>query len=1237
MVSVATGWATGTGSEPAGGELFRSLSVRDTTTMSGGVAEQRAIVRKRIDYVELLSEQGPLAPRDLVDELDHSRSTVTRALEELREAGLVDRRDDGYSPTVAATMAAQEYRRHEATSRDILESRELLEPLPEAAAPPPLLLAEARTHLTESSAPFRPLETVSDRLRTADDVRAYLPTLVNPALLRVWHRRVTAEGIDSVGLFAEDLLTQLQGQYPGVLGEMSTTDAFSAYTIDGPPYGLLLTTEDDTPTVTMVVYNGEGGVRGVIANDSPAATEWARARFEELEATATPADDEFAPATDLRESAWGIPQTAQRPAPNPGKRRASATEQELPVDLKTEGFVRLSDDYFDAHDEAAPEISWQTGFTLTEVRAGQAVDRVDEDGNRVVERLVGQLRDGGDHVLLGPPGAGKSTTCMAVACDWFEQGLGPVLYRERGRGDEFTSTALLEAYLRQADGHTLVVVEDAIRREANAVFELMQVLGGRDDVTFLLDSRQSEWRGSNEFGLDPRVGAYRRASVREISMPALDEEEYDRFARHFDRLVGAGGEVTPTGDELRSAVDGGLEGTTDDGAEPGTALLAQAQLSRMHTRVSDCEPGGPNALEADIVETFRSLSGARTDIATDLAVLVNLLNAAGIPVAAEYLYALSTDGQYPAVEAAIDSLRGSVLFDREETRVAGTEYRTRHEEWSRRFLEQLLELLPEERAEASFGRCVSRLLSLADDGDRRERIQRHLSTSTPHLHRIETDPREWADEVTERVFTLGQSHSRLAPLYGLTDESAIDLPEACSAFVRHKQAWWRADMNGYQGATERAKSEVERLSDTEATDEGLAEADAKRLRFLGHRGLSMYYRTSGENDVARDHATEALTLAQSLEDIDKIALAHEVLVSVELIESNLESAGAHLEELRELADEHDDPAVKRMAMHAEGQRLLIKGAYDEARVQLRRAVEQAREANGYGTAAYVLSTLGQVALVENDFDLAESSLSSAVDVGRSSGSSMRLCFLYSLLARLALKRGDVEDAEAYLQQAAEREAGVSQLASVRLRSLALVELAQGNLTTAVDIAREAVENAEDVAYPMEQTDTHQTLAQLLIQQGELREAERYLEQSREATEAVGNPVKLATCDRLRARLEFGIGNLDEAERFAHKSLETFVEAEIEDEGAVCRRVLGLVALERGEVPTAREQLTAGLESAEKSGVVRQVARLHEAMVQLETKAGDRAKARRHGGQAIETFERLGDTERAQRIKTRLAE
>ena len=94
--------------------------------------DRREIVENRLEFIELLDNNGPMEPRDVTDELEYSRSTVTRALRELRDVDLIEKEEEGYTAKLPGKMAAREYRRYEAASTAIFNSKELLEPIPES-------------------------------------------------------------------------------------------------------------------------------------------------------------------------------------------------------------------------------------------------------------------------------------------------------------------------------------------------------------------------------------------------------------------------------------------------------------------------------------------------------------------------------------------------------------------------------------------------------------------------------------------------------------------------------------------------------------------------------------------------------------------------------------------------------------------------------------------------------------------------------------------------------------------------------------------------------------------------------------------------------------------------------------------------------------------------------------------------------------------------------------------------
>jgi tetratricopeptide (TPR) repeat protein/predicted transcriptional regulator len=1194
-----------------------------------GIEEKREVITKRAEFIEVLDENGPSQPRDIVDELDHSRSTVTRALRELTENGLVEKRSGGYAATVAGVMAVDEYRRHEERSRAIFSSKELLESLPDPDYLPPSVLTGAQTYLTDESAPFRPLEQVTERVRNAENIRVYLPTLVNPHLLRVWHEKVTTDGADSVGIFGEELLSLLQGQYPQLLCEMGTTDGFSAFSGDGPPYTLILTTNGDTTVVSVVVYGQDSGVRGVLVNDTPSAVEWATDQFSKLRQEAREATEDIEALTGtFKEDVPKLDHVSTNSSEaNHIERDGGFAGHALPLDLETQGFVRLSKEFFETRQQASPAMSWQTGFTLPEIRAGHAVDRID-DGQSLTNQLIEKLQADTNHVVLGPPGTGKSTVCMSVACEWYDSQYGPVLYRERGKGDEFTSPALLEAYLRQVDSHALVVVEDAIRGEANDIFEVMRALDNLQNVTFLLDARVKEWNDPDDFALDPRADAYRKSSIERVVIPKLDEDDCTRFVEEYQRLVDQ--DIDISGTELAATVHSENPERTKNTPEPAEALVVQNCLTKRTGALSAEESA--DALEADIEQTLQTLSEADEELIVDLAVLVNLLNAAGVPVAQEYFYALGSAEEYDRINDVISRLEGRILFNGQGKGRHATEYRTHHELWSTRFLEQSLDIFSESRAQEVFGRCVSQLLAMADDAHQREQIKRYCSGATPHLHQIESDPERWADEVAERIFSVGKSQARLARLYGETDDNTIFLPETCSPLTRLEQYIWRTEMNWKQGKLERAEYEVECLLDAAESSDNVPETEILRLRSHGHYHLGMVNAVRGDYECSAKCFDQSLSLAKETGDVQARAEARFGLANAELFEWNISEAQSHIKKIRQIARESDLPGQEASALHTQATLYIGQGNYEEGRQREKQALELAREANNKQVEPAALANLGGIKATENNFEDAESYLLEALEVYRESGFEQGTAFVYMELGNIARKQGEITEAEEYLEQALAhaRNNQIQMWVAGSLSTLADLEYDRNNLAAAESYAEDVLATISEESFHQHDSSVFRTLARIELRRGNLDTAESQVQKAI-ASDSSDNPLTLADCDKIRANIALARGDYAAAERLAVSGLSRYDEYKIGDREADCHRILGLVALERSETEVAAEHLHKGLEKAKGSGVVRTIAELSEALAKLESELGNEEQAKTYLERANDAYTQLNNEERCSSV------
>lgn len=244
----------------------------------GLIADRREI----IEFVEAT----PHAKRDIVDNVDVSRSTVDRAIRDVDIVGLVDRTAAGYTMTLAGQEAMARYRSTVATIGDILDAQSVLAVLPHDSSIQPALLEDAITNETTDAPPYRLPIGVRERITAAERVRLYLPVLATPRLLDCCLHQITQNDMALSLLTPPELFRTLTSEFPGPLATMAATGN-SSVTIavvdtvatDVTPFGLLLADSETASTVSVITYGDRHTIRGVIHNESDAAIQWAEERY----------------------------------------------------------------------------------------------------------------------------------------------------------------------------------------------------------------------------------------------------------------------------------------------------------------------------------------------------------------------------------------------------------------------------------------------------------------------------------------------------------------------------------------------------------------------------------------------------------------------------------------------------------------------------------------------------------------------------------------------------------------------------------------------------------------------------------------------------------------------------------------------------------------------------------------------------------------------------------------------
>lgn len=237
---------------------------------------------------ELLAElaPGPRSKGDLVGALSASRSTVGRALGNLEEVGVVERRDDGYALTLAGRLLLERFDRLAATVVDVVGAGDLLGALPAEAPVDERLLRGAAVYRSGDGAPAG----TADLVGRAHRFRGFVPAVAGPRFPRL-DDRVRA-GLDAELLCEADAVAEVAGD---AAGNGPVGSGLRLLRTGSLPFGLLLTEDAGGTHVRVTVYDDGGDPAGVIHNDTPAAAEWARECYERHREAATDVTGEFAP------------------------------------------------------------------------------------------------------------------------------------------------------------------------------------------------------------------------------------------------------------------------------------------------------------------------------------------------------------------------------------------------------------------------------------------------------------------------------------------------------------------------------------------------------------------------------------------------------------------------------------------------------------------------------------------------------------------------------------------------------------------------------------------------------------------------------------------------------------------------------------------------------------------------------------------------------------------------------
>ncbi len=239
----------------------------------------------RVRILEFLSESAPSTERELRDQLSQSRSTISRGVDSLVEAGWVRERSDGVELTPTGALLIDEFLELAETMATAEELSPFLEWFPLSEFD--LAVDDLRNGTVTAAVdgdPYAPAREHTIRLRTAERVRALLPSVGQNAISEV-HRRILAGDLEATLIVSPSVETRIRTtQLASQFQEMLSTGRLTVLVTESVPFFLGLV---DDRTTQIGVEDDDGMPRALFETEDETVREWGDALFADYREAST--------------------------------------------------------------------------------------------------------------------------------------------------------------------------------------------------------------------------------------------------------------------------------------------------------------------------------------------------------------------------------------------------------------------------------------------------------------------------------------------------------------------------------------------------------------------------------------------------------------------------------------------------------------------------------------------------------------------------------------------------------------------------------------------------------------------------------------------------------------------------------------------------------------------------------------------------------------------------------------
>lgn len=241
------------------------------------------------DLLDLVVQRGPLLRRiragarrksTLVETETVSRSTVDRGIRELEGAGLLERSDDTYRPTVVGRVALEAYEEFVDRIEGLSEGMPAIRDLPPGAPLDRSVVRDPETvAVAEPPDPGRPTRVQRSLVQRSTHQRLLAP-MVLPQHVDMYHEAVTNGTLTGKFLVTTDVLEWLITNYSDRVQDALDRDGVSVREATSlPPYGLTVSETGDGRVVGLFSF-AEPDVSAFLSAENDRAVAWATDLFE---------------------------------------------------------------------------------------------------------------------------------------------------------------------------------------------------------------------------------------------------------------------------------------------------------------------------------------------------------------------------------------------------------------------------------------------------------------------------------------------------------------------------------------------------------------------------------------------------------------------------------------------------------------------------------------------------------------------------------------------------------------------------------------------------------------------------------------------------------------------------------------------------------------------------------------------------------------------------------------------